>query len=45
MPRRFVQDDSGDDLAMLNVIDLSPTPLPVDGAGWWRTWRRRAGPA
>ena len=29
--RRFLQEDTGDDFAMLNVIHMYDTPLPVDG--------------
>ena len=29
--RKFMQEDSGDDFVMLNVIDIYETPLPVDG--------------
>ena len=29
--RRFMEEDTGDDFAMLNVIDMYETPLQVDG--------------
>lgn len=29
--RRFMQEDTGDDFAMLNVIDMYDTPLPIAG--------------
>ncbi len=31
MLRRFMEEDTGDDFVMINVIDMYETPLPVDG--------------
>lgn len=31
--RRFMEEDTGDDFVMVNVIDLNETPLRVDGVG------------
>jgi hypothetical protein len=29
--RAFLENDTGDDFVMLNVIDMHPTPLPIEG--------------
>ena len=31
MLRRFMEEDTGDDFVMVNVIDMYDTPLPIDG--------------
>ena len=31
MIRKFMEEDTGDDFVMLNVIDMYDTPLPIDG--------------
>jgi len=31
MRRSFLENDTGDDFVMLNVIDMHPTPLPIEG--------------
>ena len=29
--KRFMEEDTGDDFVMINVIDMYPTPLQIDG--------------
>lgn len=31
--RKFMQDDTGDDFVMINIIDMYEKPLPVEGVG------------
>ena len=31
MLKRFMEEDTGDDFVMINVIDMYPTPLQIDG--------------
>ena len=47
MMRRFLEEDTGDDFVMVNVIDMYDTPLQIEGVSRGRpatrcspsTWR------